>query len=236
MITVQIWSDYVCPFCYIGKRQLEQAIEQTGLSGNVNVQLRAFELDATTPKDANESTFATLSKKYGMSIEEAKNMTAGVAARAAEVGLTYDFESMRTQNTRDTHRVMKFAETKQLDGALGERLMKAYFVEGQLIGQRDVLATLAEEVGLVRSEVEAVIDDEAQFVEEVENDQLMAQQLQVRGVPFFVIDNKYGIAGAQPQQLFNDTLQKAAAEAGIRPTLQQVGDSGNVCGDDGCSI
>lgn len=236
MITVQIWSDYVCPFCYIGKRQLEQAIHETGLTGQVNVVLKAYELDPTTPKDANEPVVETLARKYNTTPAEAKKMTAGVAARAQEVGLNYNFDAMRNQNTLDAHRLMKFAETKQLDGALGERLMKAYFIEGQAIAQHDVLVALATEVGLVEQDVRAVVADGAQFAEEVAADQAMAQQLQVRGVPFFVLDNKYGIAGAQPQELFNETLRKVAAEAGIRPKLQQVGDDANVCGDDGCAL
>ena len=236
MITVQVWSDYVCPFCYIGKRQLEQAIEETGLTGQVKVELKAFELDATTPKDTVEPVVESLARKYNTTPAEAKKMTEGVAARAQEVGLTYNFEAMKNQNTLDAHRLMKLAEEKAVDAAFGERLMKAYFIEGQAIAQHDVLVALATEVGLHEADVRDVLNDDTSYIEAVEQDKDVAQQLQVRGVPFFVLDNKYGIAGAQPQELFNDTLRKVAAEAGLRPRLQQVGDGANVCGDDGCSI
>lgn len=236
MITVQVWSDYVCPFCYIGKRQLEKAIEETGLTGQVHVEFKAFELDATTPKDAHEPVVEALARKYNTTPAEAKKMTDGVAARAQEVGLTYNFDAMLNQNTLDAHRLMKLAEEQSLDAELGERLMKAYFIEGQAIAQHDVLLALATEVGLAEADVRDVLQDSTRYVEAVEYDKEVAQQLQVRGVPFFVLDNKYGIAGAQPQELFNDTLRKVAAEAGVRPRLQQVGDNANICGDDGCSI
>lgn len=235
-IEVEIWSDYVCPFCYIGKRQLEQAIAATGLTGKVDVKLKAYELDPTTPKDSMEPVHTVLARKYGTTPEKAKEMSQGVAARAAEVGLQYDVDGMLNQNTLDAHRLVKYAETVQKDGEFAERLMKAYFTEGQAIGQYDVLVKLALEVGLNLDDVRAVLADTKMFNTDIEQDKAIAQQLQVRGVPFFVINKKYGIAGAQPQEVFNDTLREVAKEEGITPGLIQKGGNVDVCSDDGCSI
>lgn len=235
-IEVEVWSDYVCPFCYIGKRQLEQAIAETGLTGQVEIRYKAFELDATTPKNSTEPVLDSLARKYGTSLDEAQKMTQGVVARAEEVGLQYDFSKMLNQNTIDAHRLAKYAETVNKGAEMSERLMQAYFLEGQAIAEQAVLVALAQEVGLDLAAVNDVLADENRFIDSIDKDKALAQQLQVRGVPFFVINQKYGIAGAQPQQLFNDTLRDVAKEQRIRPSIAQVGNANNICGDDGCNV
>lgn len=232
---VEVWSDYVCPFCYIGKRQLEKAIKDTGYEGQVEIELKSFLLDPNTPLDAEESVYTSLAKKFHTSEAEAKNMTRSVAERAKEVGLQYDFDIMKSANTNAAHRLAKWADKKGKGAELSERILQAYFTEGAAIGKHEILLTLVEEVGLSRQEAQDLLNSD-QFASEVEQDILQAQSLGVRGVPFFVIDNKYGISGAQPQPLFNQTIEKAASEAGLKPKLKMVGDNGSVCMDGECNI
>ncbi len=215
MMKVEVWSDYVCPFCYIGKRQLEKAIKDSGYEGQIEVEYKSFLLDPTTPVDTEEPVISSLAKKYQVSEEQAKNMTENVATRAKEVGLDYDFDQMKTANTVAAHRLAKWAETKGQGHEMSERLLKAYFLEGEAIGKSDVLLRLVEELGLNKAEAKEILDGN-QFKGDVEKDIFEAQQLGVRGVPFFVFDNKYGISGAQPQALFEQTIEQAASEAGLK--------------------
>ena len=232
---VEVWSDYVCPFCYIGKRQLEKAIKDSGYEGQIEVEMKSFLLDPTTPVDADEPVISSLAKKYRMSEDEAKNMTNNVAIRAKEVDLDYDFDKMKTANTVAAHRLSKWAETKGKGPEMSERLLKAYFLEGEAIGKNDVLLKFVKEIGLDVTEATDILNGE-QFKDNVEKDIYDAQQLGVRGVPFFVVDNKYGISGAQPQELFEQTIEKAASEAGLKPKLKMVGDNGSLCTDEQCDI
>ena len=232
---IEVWSDYVCPFCYIGKRQLEKAIKDTGYENQIEVEYKSFLLDPTTPVDANDSVYSSLAKKYNISVEQAKNMTKGVAERAKEVGLEYDFDHMKEANTIAAHRLAKWAATKQKGEEFSERVLQAYFLEGKAIGQQDVLLNLVEELGLDKKEAQQILNSN-QFKEEMDRDIYEAQQIGVRGVPFFVINNKYGISGAQPQNLFEQTIEKAASEAGLKPNLKMVGDNGNTCSDGSCDI
>ncbi|MFF5996230.1 DsbA family oxidoreductase [Lysinibacillus sp. KU-BSD001] len=232
---IEVWSDYVCPFCYIGKRQLEKAIKQSGYEGQIEVEYKSFLLDPTTPIDAEESIYTALARKYNLSEKEAKNMTANVAVRAKEVGLDYNFDEMKTANTTAAHRLAKLAMAQGKEEAYNERLMKAYFLEGEAIGRHDVLKQLAKEAGLEMDAVERVLTSN-QYEEAVEQDIYEAQQIGVRGVPFFVVNNKYGISGAQPQPLFEQTIEQAASEAGLKKSIQIVGENGPVCSDGQCDI
>ncbi|KOS63313.1 DsbA family oxidoreductase [Lysinibacillus agricola] len=233
---IEIWSDYVCPFCYIGKKQLEQAIQDTGFAGQVELVYKSYQLDPTTPVDENVSTFESLAKKYGMSLEKAKEMTQGVAARAKEVGLDYNFDKLMEENTLKAHRLVKWAEQQGDVTALVEALLHNYFIEAKRIGQDNVLIDIAEQVGLNREEVAKVLSGD-DFKTEVETDIQEGLQLGVRGVPFFVLNRKYGISGAQPQEVFEETLRKVAEEEGLQPGLKMAGsgDSG-VCTDDSCKF
>ncbi|UUV24102.1 MULTISPECIES: DsbA family protein [Lysinibacillus] len=233
---IEIWSDYVCPFCYIGKKQLEKAIEDTGYSGQVELVYKSYQLDPTTPIDSHSTVYESLAKKYGMSLEKAKEMTMGVTERAKEVGLNYDFSNLMEENTLKAHRLVKWAEKQGDVTALVELLLHSHFIEGKRIGQDDVLLEIAEKVGLEREEVTKVLADDV-YKNEVEADIQEGLQLGVRGVPFFVLNRKYGISGAQPQEVFEDTLRKVAEEEGLRPSLKMAGtgDAG-ICTDDNCKF
>lgn len=233
---IEIWSDYVCPFCYIGKKQLEKAIQDTGFEGQVELVYKSYQLDPTTPEDTNESIYESLAKKYSMSLDKAKEMTQGVTARAKEVGLNYNFDKMMAENTLKAHRLVKWAEQQGDATALVEAILHSYFIDAKRISHDDVLVSIAEQVGLNRDDVLKVLASD-DFKADVEVDIQEGLQLGVKGVPFFVLNRKYGISGAQPQEVFEDTLRKVAEEEGLQPTLKMEGsgDAG-VCTDDSCNF
>ena len=233
---IEIWSDYVCPFCYIGKKQLEQAIEDTGFAGQVELVYKSYQLDPTTPVDTNVSTYEALAKKYGMSLEKAKEMTQGVATRAKEVGLNYNFDKLMEENTLKAHRLVKWAEQQGDATPLVEALLHGYFIEAKRIGQDNVLVDIAEQIGLNRDEAAKILVTD-EYKSEVESDIQEGLELGVRGVPFFVLNRKYGISGAQPQEVFEDTLRKVAQEEGLQPALKMAGtDETGVCTDESCKF
>lgn len=217
-------------------KQLEKAIEDTGYSGQVELVYKSYQLDPTTPIDSHSTVYESLAKKYGMSLEKAKEMTVGVTERAKEVGLNYDFSNLMEENTLKAHRLVKWAEQQGDVTALVESLLHSHFIEGKRIGQDDVLLEIAEKVGLEREEVAKVLADDV-YKNEVEADIQEGLQLGVRGVPFFVLNRKYGISGAQPQEVFEDTLRKVAEEEGLQPSLKMAGtgDAG-ICTDDNCKF
>lgn len=233
---IEVWSDYVCPFCYIGKRTLEQALENFPHKDEVQVSYKAFQLDPNTKSDENISVHEALANKYEISVDEAKAMNNQLVARAAEVGLTYNFDQVKQTNTLDAHRLAKYAETKGKGKEMAERLMKGYFTESKFLGKLDTLIELAVEAGLDREETETVLKTGG-FAASVQEDQAEAAKLQVQGVPFFVINRKYAISGAQPVTAFADTLQKVWEEENKAAPLQQIDTGqGAVCTDDHCDI
>jgi len=235
---IEVWSDYVCPFCYIGKRLLEQSLEKTGYSDQVEVVFKAYELDPTSPKVSNESTAEMLARKYGTTVEAAKQMNQQVGERAKEVGLHYNFDKMKPANTFDAHRLAKFAEEKGKEAELSELLLQSYFIDGKEIGRHEVLLDLAESVGLARAEAESVLESE-KYAENVRADINEAMQIGVRGVPFFVLNGKYAISGAQPAEVFENALRQVAEEEGLKPKpkLKTFGsDQGGLCTDGSCDI
>lgn len=208
---IEVWSDYVCPFCYIGKRRLEEALAETGLGEKAEIVFKAFELDPYSPATSDESMQEVLAKKYGTSIVEAKNMTDNVAVQAKTVGLNYDFDKMTPANTFNAHRLAKLAEQEGVGTEISERLLEAYFIDGEKIGTEDVLLKIAEKAGLASDRVKEVLESD-EFAAEVQSDIAEAGQIGVRGVPFFVINRKYAISGAQPAEAFANALRKVAEE------------------------
>lgn len=233
---IEVWSDYVCPFCYIGKRRLEEAIELTGLSQNIDVQFKAYQLDPSTPTISEKSTYERLAEKYQTTIEAAKQMTTSVNQQAQTVGLKFDFDNAKAANTFDAHRLAKWAEAQGKPAEASERLLKAYFIEAQEIGRHEVLLNIIEEIGLDRTQAAEVLSSNA-FEKEVKQDIEEGMSLGVQGVPFFVINRKYAISGAQPTEAFTEALRKVAEEEGISSKLQTLGqDNVGICKDDNCEI
>ncbi|MFC6464039.1 DsbA family protein [Marinilactibacillus sp. GCM10026970] len=236
MMKIEVWSDYVCPFCYIGKRELEQAIKETGLSDHVDVQFKAYELDPTTPLTGEDPLKESLMQKKGMSASQVDGMFESVTERAKTVGLDYDFSKMINANTKKSHRLAKYAEANGKGAEIDEALLKAHFLDNLALNVDEVLLDIAENVGLSREGAQEVLSSD-QYAEDVARDIQEAQAIGVQGVPFFVLERKYAISGAQPQQLFQETLQKVADELGIKLGLQVMGDSGvGLCEDGSCSI
>ena len=205
---VEIWSDVVCPWCYIGKRRFETALAQFEHNDQVEVIWRSYELDPHAPRDIEESLYKTLAQKYGTSVEQAKSMTQRIVNLGEQEGLDYNFDIARSGNTFDAHRLIHFAATHHLQGQMKERLMRAYFTEGQPVGDIETLVKLATEVGLDADEARAVLSSDA-YANEVRADEKRARMFGIQGVPFFAIDEKYGISGAQPTEVFSEVLEQA---------------------------
>lgn len=231
---IEVWSDYVCPFCYIGKRTLETALVQSGFESQAQVSFKAYQLDPNTPTDSTVSTYESLAKKLGQTVEQAKEMTKGVAQHARSVGLEYDFDNMMEANTLAAHRLVKWAEAQGKDVELTEQLMHQYFVEAKNVGDHEVLVNLAETIGLPGDEAKKVLESD-QFMAEVQIDIAEAGQIGVQGVPFFVVNRKYAISGAQPLEAFVEALEQIAEEEGIRPKLKPMGKKKtSYCTGDSC--
>lgn len=216
---IEVWSDYVCPFCYIGKRTLENALEKSGFQSQAEVTFKAYQLDPDAPIDSTVSTYESLAKKMGQTVEQAKEMTKGVAEHARAVGLEYDFDRMVQANTFAAHRLVKWAEGLGKDAELTELLMHNYFIEAKNVSNRQVLLDAAQTIGLSAEDAQAVLDSD-RFTAEVNVDIAEAQQIGVQGVPFFVVNRKYAISGAQPLDAFVEALEQIAEEEGIRPALK----------------
>lgn len=233
---IEVWSDYVCPFCYIGKRELENAIEKTGFQDQVDIELKSYQLSPDSPATSEESIYEVLAKKYGTTIEQVKAQTAGIIDRAATLGLNYQYENMKPANTFKAHRLAKYAESVGKGAEMSERLLQAYFIENQEIGLTDILVGLGVEIGLERQAVEDVLND-GSFADEVLSDIQEASQIGIRGVPFFVFNGKYAISGAQPGEVFENAVRQVAQEDGLRPSFKMMGQEGiGTCTDGKCEL
>ncbi len=215
-LTVDIWSDVVCPWCYIGKRRFEAALEQFEHRDDVTVLWHSFELDPEAPPVAEGRSAERLAAKYGMTVEEAAGRQAEITTLAAQDGLTYDLAESRGGNTFDAHRLIHLAAEHRLGDAAMERLMRAYFSEREAIGDRETLQRLAVEAGLPAEEVREVLEGE-RYADAVRADERAATQIGIRGVPFFVLGRKYGVSGAQPAEVLLQALQQAWDEVAGPP-------------------
>ena len=210
-MNVEIWSDVVCPWCYLGKARFEKALDNFEHRDEVNVLYRSFELDPTAPPGVTTPTVELLSSKYGMSLDAAENAQREMEQRAAGDGLTFRMDGLRSGNTRDAHRLLQLAGVRSRQAQLVERLHRAYFTEQRSVFDASSLTELAVEVGLDRAEVERVLAGN-DFDDVVTEDEATARELGANGVPFFVIDRRYGISGAQPAELITDALNQAWSE------------------------
>ena len=205
---IEIWSDVVCPWCYIGKRNLEVALTGFEHADQVEIEWRSYELDPSTPRRVELSMDEVLARKYGMSQEEAVAANQRMTELAATVGLEYHLDRVRIGNTFDAHRLIHLATAEGRGGAMKERLLRGYFTEGRAISDRATLAELAAEVGLDPERVATVLDGD-EFAEEVRADEARAMELGSTGVPFFVFDERLGVPGAQPPDVLLRLLQRA---------------------------
>ena len=205
---IEIWSDVICPWCYIGKRRLEAALSNFAQRDSVQVVWRSFELDPNAPRQRPGTLEEMLAQKYRVSLQQAAAMNARVTAIAAEAGLEYRLGNARPGNTFGAHRLLHFADSKQLGDRAAERIMHGYFSEGLEVGERAALARLAPEFGIAESEALAVLESDT-WSADVRADEARAAALGVSGVPFFLFDGKTAITGAQPVEAFAEALQRA---------------------------
>lgn len=238
---IDIWSDYACPFCYIGKRRLEHALSQFPDRDKVEVVFRSFQLDPNASVKGNKDIHDMLAAKYGMTREKAKAMNEQLAEQARGVELEFNFDTIIPTNTFDSHRLSHYASAKGKAAEMTERLLRAYFTDSLHLGDREVLAGLAAEVGLDAAEAAAMLESDA-YADQVNADIAEGQRLNITGVPFFVFNNKYAVSGAQPGPVFSEVLDTVWAEESSAPVLQVVGkpksqtDDADGCDDGSCSI
>lgn len=229
---IEVWSDFACPFCYIGKQRLESALEQFVHRDNVKVEFKSFELDPRAPKMVEHDVHHMLAAKYGMTREKAIAMNKNLSDQAKEVGLTFNFDTMKLTNTFDAHRLTHYAAKEGKREEVIKELFQAYFTDSRLLGDHDTLAELAEKTGLDRNETLKMLAGN-NYSAEVRADEEEAQQLGVTGVPFFVIDRKYAISGAQSSEVFLKTLETIWQET---QPLRVIGNDAGVCQDGACSL
>ncbi len=208
-IKVDIWSDVQCPWCYIGKRRFEQGVARSGVA--VEVEYHSFELAPDTPVDYEGTPVDYLGAKYRVAPHEAQAMVDRVTGIAAGLGLDYDYDHIHQTNTVLAHELLHLARARGLQGELKERLLRAYFVEGRHVGRVDELADLAAEVGLDRAEAAAALADH-RYLADVKADMAQAVAYGISGVPFYVVDGRYGVSGAQEADAFAQLLSKVAEE------------------------
>jgi predicted DsbA family dithiol-disulfide isomerase len=210
---VEIWSDVVCPWCYLGKKRFERALADFEHGDEVEVVYRSFELDPDAPQDRTTPTVELLASKYRMTPEQAEQAQRQMQERAAADGLTFRMDGLRSGNTKDAHRVLQLARDAGKQGEMMERLHRAYFTDQESVFDHDSLVRLAADAGLDGDAVRAMLASD-DYADHVETDEEMARALGATGIPLFVIDRKYGISGAQPAQAITQVLERAWAEAG----------------------
>lgn len=233
---IEIWSDFACPFCYIGKRHFEAALEPFAHKDQVEVVFRSFELDPSAPIDNDQDMHGILASKYGMSREQAQAANDKMTEQAKTVGLTYHFDTMIPTNSFDAHRLTHWAAEAGKRYEMTERLFKAYFTDSEHLGDRAILARLAGEVGL-DSEAAAAMLEGAAYKADVREDEENGSKLGVTGVPFFVINQKYGISGAQPVEVFAEALDNIWKEDHPLTLLNNSGVPDDLtCTDGACNV
>jgi predicted DsbA family dithiol-disulfide isomerase len=205
-VNIEIWSDVVCPWCYIGKRRLEQALADFEHADEVEITWRSFQLNPEAPVGEAIPTRQYLTDRFG---PQAAQMTDRVAAIAKEEGLDFDFERALTVNTFDAHRLLHLAAAEGVQDRAKERLLQAHFTEGADLSDPDTLVALLKEAGVSEDRARAVVENPDEYAKDVDADIEEARALGANGVPFFVIDRKYGISGAQPVEVFRQALSTA---------------------------
>lgn len=208
---IEIWSDVMCPFCYIGKRHLERAIESTPFTNEIEIEWKSYQLNPEYHNTTNESLYDYLARAKGMSIAQAKQLIFSVLEMASLAGLSFDFEHSVPANSFDAHRFLHFAKAKGLQNEGEEALFHAHFMEGKDIANKQVLSAIGQNLGLLKPQVDDLLagDD---YAEAVQYDVYESQQIGIKGVPYFVFDKKYALSGAQPIETFKAAIMQSFGE------------------------
>jgi predicted DsbA family dithiol-disulfide isomerase len=229
---VEIWSDIACPWCYVGKRRFEAALERFEHRDDVHVTWRSFELDPEAPREREGDRAARLAAKYGMTLEQARDAERNLTEVAAGEGLDFRFDIQRTGTTFDGHRLVHLAARHGLQDAMKEQLLHAYFTEGELMADHETLVRLAAEVGVPADEARATLAAET-FADEVREDETTAHRLGISAVPTFVVDRALGGSGAHPPEALLELLRQGW-ERQVPVVAGLDGLDGETCGPDGC--
>ncbi|MDY0410394.1 DsbA family oxidoreductase [Virgibacillus soli] len=236
---IEVWSDFVCPFCYIGKRRLEEALHAFPYRDHVVVQYKSYELNPQAKHDPTRSYFELLADKFQSSVEDAARTSAQIADQARELGLDYQFEKMQPTNTFHAHRLVKYAEKVGKGNELVERLFHAYFTDAKLISNQDTLLQLASDIGLQRDKVEEILHAN-KFGKRVREEEEQAYEIGIQGVPFYIFNEKYAVSGAQPPEVFEQVLNQVwELEKEEQNTIQLTSlnnDETSFCTDEGCEV
>ena len=241
---VDIWSDVVCPFCFIGKKRLEKAAEQAGVE--LEVFWHSYQLDPDAPIRQEKSNSERLAEKYNRSIAEVEEMQRNIAAMAKEEGIEFNWENANSGNTFNAHRIIHLAQSLNLGNEAKEAFFYSYMTQGLAIGERETIEDVAARIGLNPNQVEDVLNSD-EFSEFVKYDEEVARdQLKVTGVPFFVFDQRVALAGAQPVEVMKDVLTKAVATMKTEDELQQeveekasentAQNDALICSDESCEV
>ncbi|MFM9367150.1 DsbA family oxidoreductase [Streptomyces sp. Da 82-17] len=230
---VEIWSDIACPWCYIGKARFEQGLAAFAHRDDVEVVHRSFELDPNRAKGDTAPVLDMLARKYGRTLDEARAMEQHVAENAHAEGLGYRTEGRDHGNTFDIHRLLHLAKARGRQDELLTLAYRANFAEERSVYDPEVLLALAVEAGLDEAEAKAVLADESAYADAVRADEREAAELGATGVPFFVLDRRYGVSGGQPAEVFTQALEQAW---GDRAPLTVVDSGAAACGPDGCEV
>ena len=240
MMTLTIWSDFACPYCYIGETRLQNAIDELGIADQVKIDFRAFELDPNASKEVVSSTPERFAMKYRLSLEGAKEQIEQISSLGRELGIDFRYATTQYSNTRDAHRLMKLAEAKydrDTVGRLNEALFKAYFVENLVLADHKVLLDKAVGVGMKEDEVREVLESDM-YDDEVRFDEREAMMRGVRGVPYIVFNGGFAVPGAMTTEGFKSALQRELRkqEKSQSETEDATGERPHQCGPDGCQL
>lgn len=231
IMKITYWSDYACPYCYIGETRLEKALESLGLKDKVELEMKSFELDPGAPREYHGATVDRFAKKYRLSLESATHQIEHISSLGRAEGIDFKYAETRYTNTLDAHRLTKLVQSKgdkNLTNQVIHDLFDAYFTKNQELTDREVLISVGTKAGLTVKEIVELLDSDL-YEKEVRVDELEAQRYSVHGVPFFIIDDKYSLNGAQPQEMFEAAFQRVISEG-----LTDLSMQGASCGIDGC--
>lgn len=237
MMTITIWSDFACPYCYIGETRLEDAVRDMGLENDVRIDYRAFELDPTASKDVVSDTPERFAKKYMLSLGQAKQQIEQISELGRELGIDFRYATTQYSNTFDSHRLMKLAEAKydyNTVKALNKALFDAYFTKNLVLADHDVLIKVAEGVGMDGKQVRATLDSD-DYADEVRFDEREAGMRGVRGVPYMVFDGEFAVPGALSMDGMKNALERAQRRAAEKEA-EAPAERPHVCGPDGCKL
>ncbi len=238
-MNITIWSDFACPYCYIGETRLEKAIEELGMTDSVKIDYRAFELDPTAAKEVTGPTSERFARKYGLSVPQANQQIEEISSLGRELGIDFKYASTLYSNTFDAHRLMKLAEFKY-DYAtvqkLNQLLFDAYFTKNLVLADHKVLESVAKEAGMDEKEVKEVLQSD-RYADEVRYDEREAQMRGVRGVPYMVFNGEFAVPGAMTIDGMKSALERAQRKMKEAEKAAEEGsERPHVCGPEGCQL